>query len=173
MGDARPESNGGFVTLEEWMLDIFNTVYEIVIFALVYGYTRNGREYYGSLEHTARWVKCSPHTVFRTLSSLVNKGYLNKREKAQGAAKRCYYRVNTANIHAAIARLHEQKGDSTVSTEATGHEQKGNGAISTEAMAISTEATAPLAERRRVISTEAMYTTNDSTSSPCRLNRYK
>jgi hypothetical protein len=139
MGDARPESSGGFVTLEEWMLDIFNTVYEIVIFALVCGYTRAGREYYGSLEYTARWVKCSSRTVFRTLSSLVERGYLDKRETAHGAVKRCYYTVNNDNVHAAIDRLRGQRVNRTIDTEST----------------------APLTESQPTIDTESMYTTID------------
>jgi hypothetical protein len=84
------------VTVEEWMLDIGLGNSEVLVFALVYGYARSGREYYESLKHTTRWAMCGPRTAMLALASLAERGYLDERKEGQGAAAHYFYTVSAA-----------------------------------------------------------------------------
>jgi hypothetical protein len=102
----------------EWMLHLGLKRSEVLVFALVYGYYRNFHEYYGSIEHSAKWALCGRRTAIDALDSLVKMGYLIKRENSHGAVRRCFYTVDEANVQAAIDR-YQCRNDTGTSAETT------------------------------------------------------
>lgn len=71
---------------------------ELIVYAVIYGYTQDGDHwYYGTRGHLAEWCGASKGTVTNCLNSLVEKGYIERREvqrpgrvEVQYQAKNCH-----------------------------------------------------------------------------------
>lgn len=72
--------DNNFIAIQGWMRTKLNLKgNELLIYALIYGFSQDGESRFkGTRKYIADWCGCSPNTVDRALSSLVNKGLLAK-----------------------------------------------------------------------------------------------
>lgn len=71
-----------YVVIQSFMVDQMKLKgNELIVFAVIYGYTQDGEHwYYGTRGHLAEWCGASKGTVSNCLKSLMDKGYIAKRE---------------------------------------------------------------------------------------------
>lgn len=76
-----------------WMLTDLNLKgNELLVYAIIYGFSqKEGQFYNGSLQYLAAWTGASKRTIINTLTSLVDKGFLNKQEQYINGVKVCFY----------------------------------------------------------------------------------
>lgn len=72
--------DNNFIAIQGWMRNQLNLKgNELLIYALFYGFSQDGdSRFKGSRKYIADWCGCAIATVDRTLSSLVDKGFLAK-----------------------------------------------------------------------------------------------
>lgn len=78
---------GSYITIQGWMLESLGlSGNELLVFALIYSYCRNGGGvYYGSLSLIEQWTNSTKRTAITTLQKLMEKGLIVKRiEKVYG-----------------------------------------------------------------------------------------
>lgn len=68
---------------------------ELLLFALIESFCRDGGSYTGSLGYLEEWTGASKKTISRTLSGLCEKGLLEKNERNEGGKKVCVYRTKS------------------------------------------------------------------------------
>jgi len=71
-----------FILIQGWMINNLelSSVTELNAFALIYGFSQDDEsEFTGSINYLCNFLKCSRPTVIKTLKSLVEKGYINKK----------------------------------------------------------------------------------------------
>lgn len=71
-----------YVVIQAFMLnDLHLKGNELIVYAVIYGYTQDGEHwYYGTRGHLAEWCGATRGTVSNCLKSLLDKGYIRKRE---------------------------------------------------------------------------------------------
>ena len=91
---------GGYLTRQEWMLELdLKGGNELDAYALVFGFSKDGKSWYqGSASYVARWLKCSRQTAMSVLARLVERGYLEKRERFEDNVKFVDYRVTASSV---------------------------------------------------------------------------
>ena len=82
-----------YLAIQEWMLSLDLRPAEMMAFALVAGFTRNGRYFDGSIDYVCRWLNVSRPTAIETLRHLTERGLLLKEETRRGSVKVCRYSV--------------------------------------------------------------------------------
>ena len=83
-----------FVTTYDWMLELGLTGSEVAALAVIYSFrNKEGRWFTGSASYVARWMCRHRNTAFAALSSLVEKGLLERRERWVDGEKNVDYRV--------------------------------------------------------------------------------
>ena len=71
-----------FVTIYDWMLELGLTGMETSAFAVIYSFGKDGDWYQGSASDLGRWMLTKrKHTVLDALAKLVDKGFIEKKEK--------------------------------------------------------------------------------------------
>jgi len=82
-----------YVKIYEWMLDLGLNVRELNALAVIVGFWKGGRWFQGSASYLGRWMGgATSKTVRSALSSLVEKGFVEKRERWEKGEKMCDYR---------------------------------------------------------------------------------
>ena len=84
------------VTIHSFMrteMNLKNT--ELMVFAIIYGFFRNGLPFTGSRQYIADWVGGGLSTVDLAIASLLRKGYI---EKIQRRAKSVQYAIRVENL---------------------------------------------------------------------------
>lgn len=82
-----------YVKVEEWMLELGLKPGELLAFAVIYSFGKTGEWFQGSASYLGKWMGIKKkHNVIHALSSLVDKGLLEKREKWENGQKLCDYR---------------------------------------------------------------------------------
>lgn len=83
----------GYVKVYDWMLGLELKPSEILAFAVIFSFGKDGEWFQGSASYlgTKMGVK-KKHNVIRALSALVGKGLLEKRERWEKGQKLCDYR---------------------------------------------------------------------------------
>ncbi len=87
---------GGYVCIQEWMLNLGLNPTELMCLAVIFGFSQDGRgRYKGSAAYLAHWccVK-SKKTIFDALKKLVEKGIIIKYEREDSGVKFCDYAYN-------------------------------------------------------------------------------
>lgn len=71
-----------YVVIQAFMLnDLHLKGNELIVYAVIYGYTQDGKHwYYGTRGHLAEWCGATKGTVTNCLNSLLDKGYIVRRE---------------------------------------------------------------------------------------------
>lgn len=96
-------NDNNFIAIQGWMRNKLNLKgNELLIYALVYGFSQDGESRFkGSRQYIADWCGCSLDTVDRSLSSLVNKGFIAKYPHTGDYGRRLVdYAVVTAPVAA-------------------------------------------------------------------------
>lgn len=82
-----------YVKVEEWMLELGLKPGELLAFAVIYSFGSTGEWFQGTASFLGKWMATKrKHTVLDVLSSLVQKGLLEKRERWVKGEKLCDYR---------------------------------------------------------------------------------
>ena len=67
---------------------------ELHAYAIIYRCTQNGRSFYkGGIKYLMDTLGCSKPTTIKVLTSLVDKGYIDKIEAEEDSSVRFYYRA--------------------------------------------------------------------------------
>jgi len=70
-----------YINIQEWMLDLGLKGNELIIYALIYGFSQDGEsEYAGSLEYLCKWTNSTKAGVIKALKSLLDKDLIKKRK---------------------------------------------------------------------------------------------
>lgn len=89
----RPEN---YITVQGFMvteLKLKGT--ELLLFALLYGFTQDGEtEFNGSLRYMCEWTNSSKPTVTAALKSLIEKGYIIKRQEITNGVMFNHYKIS-------------------------------------------------------------------------------
>ena len=91
----RIKNNNYYVT-NGWMINELGlSGRELQVYAIIYGFTQDEEsEFNGSLNYIAEWLGTSNKvTVTRALNSLIEKGYITKRQTTAKGVKTNYYRA--------------------------------------------------------------------------------
>lgn len=74
--------NNSYVTILGWMNDLDLKSNELLIYAIIYGFSQDGNSYFkGSLNYLSEWTHTSNECVCYLLKGLVEKGLLTKIER--------------------------------------------------------------------------------------------
>lgn len=92
--------SNSFITIQGWMvskLGLKGT--ELLLFALIFSFSQDGESTFkGSISYMTKWTGCSYRSVWDSLSSLIDKGYISKDSFVSKNGSRCEYWVNSSCI---------------------------------------------------------------------------
>lgn len=85
-----------YLAIMDWMLELGLTSSELVTYAVVWSFSRDGESWFhGSASYIARWMcKSDRRPALRALASLVDKGLIEKRDRWENGVRLCDYRVS-------------------------------------------------------------------------------
>lgn len=70
-----------FINIQEWMINLELKGNELILFALIYGFSQDGEsEFAGSLDYMCKWTNSTKPGVLKSLKSLLDKGLITKRK---------------------------------------------------------------------------------------------
>ena len=106
---------GGYVNIQEWMLEFDLSANELIAFAIIYGFSQDGRSTCkGGYGYLKKWLNVSTnHTVNTILQKLIKMGLIVCKESQKGAIKTCEYRVS-----ARVQKLHSSECKKCTGTSA-------------------------------------------------------
>lgn len=82
-----------YVKVYDWMLELGLKPGELLAYAVIFSFGKDGDWYTGSASYLGKWMGIKKkHNVIHALASLVQKGLLEKREKWEKGQKMCDYR---------------------------------------------------------------------------------
>ena len=82
-----------YITLQGWMLELGLKPGELIAFAVIYSFGKDGDWFHGSASYLGKWMGVKKKdNVIKALSSLVKKGLIEKRERWENGQKLCDYR---------------------------------------------------------------------------------
>lgn len=107
-----------FIVLQDWMLDLDLTARELMLFAIIYGFSQDGEsKCYATQEYLCRWLNCTKPTLLKTIAALCERGLIEK-EKIDGRGKCAYFVISkgkeTLPKGKEILPLGEKKGKETL-----------------------------------------------------------
>jgi DnaD/phage-associated family protein len=71
---------------------------ELLIYAIIYGFSQTENQTYkGSLQYLADWTNSTKQGVIKCLKSLIDKGYIEKKEQYLNGVKFCEYHTTKFN----------------------------------------------------------------------------
>ena len=87
--------DNNFVTIQGWMITKLGLKGNaLIVYAIIYGFSQDGRTHFtGSLQYLADWTSTTKPGVHKILRSLVNKGFIGKKDKLINNVKFCEYYV--------------------------------------------------------------------------------
>lgn len=91
--------NECFITIQGWMVnDLKLKGNELLIYAIIYGFSQDGEtRFTGSLQYLADWTNSTKQGVTKNLKSLVEKGYIDRREVYKNNVKFVEYYATKFN----------------------------------------------------------------------------
>ena len=91
MSRVKPEN---FITIQGWMVKMGMKGNELLVYAIIYGFSQAEEQCFkGSLRYLADWTNSTKQGVTKNLKSLVDKGYIVKRDIYINGVKYCEYRA--------------------------------------------------------------------------------
>ena len=82
-----------YIMVYEWMQELGLKPGEMLAYAVIYSFGKDGDWFTGSASYLAKWIGLKKKaTVYRMLTTLVSKGLLEKRERWEKGEKICDYR---------------------------------------------------------------------------------
>lgn len=83
----------GYVKVYDWMRELGLKPGELLAFAVIFSFGKDGGWFQGSAAYLAEWIGVKERdTVFKYLSAMVRKGLLEKRERWEKGQKLCDYK---------------------------------------------------------------------------------
>ena len=67
---------------------------ELLVYALIYGYFRNGETFTGTQRYISEWTGSGHSAVAKAINSLIEKGYIRKTRKKWGTVCIIEYSIN-------------------------------------------------------------------------------
>ena len=88
-----------FIVIQGWMVtELGLKGSELMIYACIYGFSQlENQVFSGSLQYLADWTNCTKQGVLKSLKSLIEKGYIGKKEKVINNVKFCEYYATKFN----------------------------------------------------------------------------
>ena len=83
-----------FYQVYGWMLKLGLERSEVTIFAIIYGYSKSGISYEGSLSYLAEWSQLTKSFVIKVIARLIEKKLIIKTEEYIKNTKKCSYLAN-------------------------------------------------------------------------------
>lgn len=93
MSTVKPENH---IVIHGWMLtDLELKGSELIVYAVIYGFTQttDNQLYTGSLTHLSDWANISKVSAIKAITSLCEKGLIDKYEEYRNGVKFCYYKA--------------------------------------------------------------------------------
>lgn len=89
-------SNENYIVIQGWMINELGLKSnELLIYAIIYGFCQAEDQCFnGSLQYLAEWTNSTRQGVTKTLKSLIEKGFIEKKETTIDGVKRCEYYLN-------------------------------------------------------------------------------
>ena len=86
-----------YVVIQAFMLnDLHLKGNELIVYATIYGFTQDGGHwFYGTRGYLAEWCGAKRETVDRCLKSLIDKGYIERRDVEEHGRMFVQYRATT------------------------------------------------------------------------------
>lgn len=91
--------DNSYVVIQSFMLnDLHLKGNELIVYAVIYGYTQDGEHwYYGTRGHLAEWCGATKGTITNCLNSLLEKGYIERREVQRPGHVEVQYQAKNCN----------------------------------------------------------------------------
>lgn len=88
-----------YIAVQGWMITELNLKgNELIIYACIYGFSQaENQTFTGSLQYLADWTNSTKQGALKCLKSLVEKGYISKRENIINGVKFCEYYATKFN----------------------------------------------------------------------------
>ena len=88
--------DSNYVTIQAWMVNRLGLKgNELMVYAVIYGFTQKEDSWYdGNHRYLAEWLSSSKQTVIKTISSLIEKGYIDKKDVYENGVRLCRYRAS-------------------------------------------------------------------------------
>jgi len=120
-------SKNNFVTIQGWMAmpkeegGLALAGAELIAYALLYGFSQDDKSWYqGTQEYLADWCGCTTRNIRNILKSLLDKGYIEKREKRVRNITMYDYRTTD------VSNFHPEEKFSGVQEKSSPHNYKNN-----------------------------------------------
>lgn len=87
-------NNNNYITIQGWMVNELHLCgNELVCYAIIYGFSQDGKFWDGSLTYLSEWMGVSRRTAINVINSLITKGYIEKQDYEVNNVKFCKYRA--------------------------------------------------------------------------------
>jgi len=85
--------NENYIQIQGWMInELMLSGNELICYAIIYGFSQDGdTKFNGSSSYLSKCMNCSKPTVFKTLKSLIDKGFIIKTDVYTNNVKFCQY----------------------------------------------------------------------------------
>lgn len=90
---SKAVKKGTYVTIYAWMLEMELSAAEMLVYAMIYGFCRNGGWYTGAMSYIMTWCRLSRRQTSNVLAGLVQKGHLQKSVRLVDGVRHCDYRA--------------------------------------------------------------------------------
>lgn len=102
MGNVK---NGNYFVIQGWMINELKLKgNELIVYAIIYGFSQDGNYYTGSLQYIAEWANISKRSVINTIQKLINLGFVEKMEVKNKSGFNSYRAVENCEI--GVKNLH-------------------------------------------------------------------
>jgi predicted transcriptional regulator len=90
---------GSYVLIQEFMVnDLMLKGNELLIYAIIFGFSQDGTQCFsGSLQYLANWTNSTRQGVLKSLKSLCEKGFIEKKSVEFNGVNFCEYRTTELN----------------------------------------------------------------------------
>lgn len=86
--------DNNYIVIQGWMRSRLNlTGNALLVYACVFGFSQAGEWFTGTAAYLADWCGCSKRAIFQQLSTLTERGLLEKRTRDVGGVTFCDYRA--------------------------------------------------------------------------------
>lgn len=95
-----------FIVIPEWMIELGITGNRVLVFAIIYGYSKDGGWFQGSISYLCKRTGMSRRSVLRALQSLVDDGFLLKRDRPLKGMKYVDYQTVPSAKMTPVSKCH-------------------------------------------------------------------
>ena len=95
-----------FIVVPEWMIDQGLTGNRVLVFAVIYGYSKDGGWFQGSISYLCKRTGMSRSSAVRALQSLCEDGFLRKRDRPHKGMKYVDYQAVPSTKMKPVSKRH-------------------------------------------------------------------